>query len=95
MDYEKLKSTLSKKGISVSQLCLKVGIDRQTWYNNISEKSMRIDILEKICEVLKVDIVEFFPQTKTRQKSEFKLELETGDKLYLDIDSKVLQIKKD
>lgn len=60
MNYDKLRKAVDSSKITITDLCIKLDIDRKTFYNNIQTGSMRIDVLEKLCAILKMPITEFF-----------------------------------
>lgn len=56
----KIKGLLKEKNISLRELCRKIEFSSQGYYNSIKNDSLRIDTLQKIAEVLEVDIRVFF-----------------------------------
>lgn len=60
MDYLKLHKTVETNKITITELCKKIHIDRKTFYNNIENKTLKVETLERICEELQVPISTFF-----------------------------------
>ena len=60
MNYAKLRNTLETNKISVTELCKNLDIDRKTFYNNLENRNMKVETLEKICLFLSVPITYFF-----------------------------------
>lgn len=60
MNYSNLKELLVKKNISITYLCSKINITPQGFHQMIRDESMKISVLEKIADVLEIDICEFF-----------------------------------
>ena len=56
---------------------------------------MNIDVLERICDTLQIDIVDFFPQKITsKRKTNIQLDIDENDHLHIDIENRKLIIKK-
>lgn len=56
---------------------------------------MNIDVLERICDTLQIDIVDFFPQKITSKKrSNIQLDIDANDHVHIDIENRKLIIKK-
>jgi transcriptional regulator with XRE-family HTH domain len=95
LDYEKLKNTVQASSLSVGDICSKVGIQSSTYYDNLSKKNMRVDVLEKICEVLKVEVTSFFPQTiSSKKRANIQIEIDESDHISIDLHNKKLTINK-
>jgi transcriptional regulator with XRE-family HTH domain len=60
MDYLKLHKAVETNKISITELCKKIYITRKTYYNNIENKTLKVETLEKICEVLQLPVTYFF-----------------------------------
>lgn len=60
MDYTKLHKTIETSKISFTELCKKIHLTRKTLYNNIENKTLKVETLEKICKELKLPITTFF-----------------------------------
>lgn len=73
MDYIKLKNTVETSKVSISELCKKIGIDRKTFYNNIENKNLKVETLEKICAILDISINIFLPAKPKNYASEEKI----------------------
>ncbi len=56
----KIEKMLKQKDISILTLCEKIGITQQGYYSIFKNNSLKISTLEKIAEVLEVDINYFF-----------------------------------
>lgn len=63
MDYLLLHKTIETSKISVTHLCKKIHITRKTFYNNLENKTLKVETLEKICKELKLPITTFFENT--------------------------------
>jgi len=60
MDYNKIKKLAVEKNINLKELADKISMSETGLRRSIREEIMRIDVLEKISSVLKVDICLFF-----------------------------------
>jgi transcriptional regulator with XRE-family HTH domain len=60
MDYDLITTTCQLKNISLAELAKLIGASRSGIYMSMREKTMRIETLEKIAEVLEVPITVFF-----------------------------------
>jgi len=69
MEYNKIKTLANEKNISINELIEKIGISEAGFYQMIRNKSMKIDVLEKISEILQVDVNYFFIKEKTREEN--------------------------
>ncbi|MDR1864035.1 MAG: helix-turn-helix domain-containing protein [Bacteroidales bacterium] len=52
MDYNQIKIELDRKGMSIRDLCLKIDITEQGLHQMIRNKSMKIEVLERISHVI-------------------------------------------
>jgi transcriptional regulator with XRE-family HTH domain len=69
MNYNKIHNICKKNKMTISKLCQEIEITEAGYYGMIRNNSMRIDILEKICEVLNVSISVFFNEGETLQQA--------------------------
>jgi len=60
MDYNKIKCLAEKRGISIAELCRRIGISDVGFYQMIPKNRMKINTLEKIADVLGVNPGYFF-----------------------------------
>ena len=64
MNYIKIKHIAEEKNITFKSLCGEVGVTEAGLHQMIRNKSIKVDILEKISIVLKVPISHFFEDEK-------------------------------
>ncbi len=64
MDYDKLISVVKSNELGVSGLFKKLNISRGNFYYSMENKTLKVETLEKICEALGVNIVQFFPNSE-------------------------------
>jgi transcriptional regulator with XRE-family HTH domain len=60
MDYSRIKTELDRKRISIRDLCYKIDITEQGLHQMIRNKSMKIEVLERISQVLGVPVSFWF-----------------------------------
>lgn len=60
MIYDKIKITAKEKGYGIEELCKKIGITHSGFYRMIKNHTMSIKTLEKISELLDVDVSQWF-----------------------------------
>ncbi|MEI6684172.1 MAG: helix-turn-helix transcriptional regulator [Bacteroidota bacterium] len=60
MNFSKIKILCDEKRLTIPQLAEKVGISEAGLYQSFRTKSMKVDVLEKIVQVLEVPIWVFF-----------------------------------
>lgn len=60
MNYSKIKTLLEKRKITIQKLCDEVGISTVGFHNIYNNKSIKVQTLEKIADVLQVPIKYFF-----------------------------------
>ena len=60
MDYSRIKIELERKNISVRDLCDKIDITEQGLHQMIRKKSMKVEVLERISNVLKLPVSFWF-----------------------------------
>lgn len=63
MDYIKLRNCVENSKITITELCKKLHIDRKTFYNNIENKNLKVDVLEQICVILDMSPSDFLINT--------------------------------
>ena len=67
MDYSRIKNELEHKNISIRELCCKIDVTEQGLHQMIRNKSMKIDVLERISKVLELPVTYWFEnQISTR-----------------------------
>ncbi len=62
MDYNRIKIELERKGVSVRDLCYQIDITEQGLHQMIRNKSMKIEILERISYVLDLPMSYWFSE---------------------------------
>jgi transcriptional regulator with XRE-family HTH domain len=60
MDYSRIKELCDRQRVPIKELAAKCNITEAGLYQMLRNQSMKIDILEKIAEVLRVPINAFF-----------------------------------
>ncbi len=63
MDYYKIKYELEKRNIPIKHFCSRIGITEQGLHQMIRKGSMKIELLEKISEELKLPMSFWFQET--------------------------------
>ena len=63
MDYSRIKIELERKNISVRDLCDKIDITEQGLHQMIRKKSMKVEVLERISNVLRLPVSFWFEDT--------------------------------
>jgi len=67
MDYSRIKNELELKNLSIRELCCKIDVTEQGLHQMIRNKSMKIEVLERISIALGVPVTYWFEkQTNTR-----------------------------
>lgn len=56
MSFQPLWDTMEKKGISSYDLILKMGFPRTNYYRIKSNKDIRIETIEKLCQLLDCEV---------------------------------------
>jgi len=69
MDYNRIKIELEHKGISVRELCYKIDVTEQGLHQMIRKKSMKIEILERISNVLFLPVSYWFENDNNTENS--------------------------
>lgn len=62
MNYSKLKGLIESNNFTIRKFCAKVGITESGYYRMIENRSMKIDTLEKMSEILQVPLSVFFEE---------------------------------
>ena len=60
MDYSRIKVELEQKSISIRELCYRIDVTEQGLHQMIRNKSMKIEILERISYVLELPVSYWF-----------------------------------
>ena len=60
MDYSRIKVELEQKSISIRDLCYKIDVTEQGLHQMIRNKSMKVEILERISNVLGLPVSYWF-----------------------------------
>ncbi|MDR3093414.1 MAG: helix-turn-helix transcriptional regulator [Bacteroidales bacterium] len=60
MDYSRIKTEIERKRISIRDLCYKIDVTEQGLHQMIRNKSMKIEVLERISQVLDVPVSYWF-----------------------------------
>ncbi len=62
MDYNRIKTELEHKSMSIRDLCYKIDVTEQGLHQMIRNKSMKIEILERISYVLERPVSYWFEE---------------------------------
>ena len=65
MDYSRIKSELEHKNLSIRELCFKIDVTEQGLHQMIRNKSMKIEVLERISNVLELPVSYWFEDTSS------------------------------
>jgi len=60
MKYTKIEGLAKSKGLTLGGLAEKIGVTRAGFYRTLEQKTMKVETLEKIAQVLDVPVCEFF-----------------------------------
>ena len=60
LDFNKIKSLAAGKRIPIKELAKLCGLSEQGFHYMLKKQSMRVDTLEKICNVLEVNPMDLF-----------------------------------
>lgn len=71
MNYVLIKDLAEQKGLTVKKLCEEVGITDAGLHQMIRNESMKIEILEKISEVLNIPVSTFFSESSDSSSSKY------------------------
>jgi len=69
MDYSRIKIELEHKGISVRELCYKIDVTEQGLHQMIRKRSMKVEILERISNVLHLPVSYWFEDEKNTENA--------------------------
>ena len=72
MDYNRIKTELEHQGKSVRELCFKIDITEQGLHQMIRKRSMKIETLERISNILSLPVSYWFEDEKNTENSVFK-----------------------
>jgi DNA-binding Xre family transcriptional regulator len=64
MDYNRLKEVIETNSLGISGLFKKLNINRGSFYYSIDKKTLKVETLEKICEALGINVLQFFPNNE-------------------------------
>jgi transcriptional regulator with XRE-family HTH domain len=64
MDYSRIKTELDRKRMSLRDLCYRIDITEQGLHQMIRNKSMKIEVLERISQVLELPVSFWFSDSK-------------------------------
>jgi transcriptional regulator with XRE-family HTH domain len=91
MDYSRIKSELDRKNLSIRELCYKIDVTEQGLHQMIRNKSMKIEVLERISNALEVPVTYWFEKLSNARSAVSNKRMSTplsGSKLsYEKIDS--------
>ncbi|MDR1666646.1 MAG: helix-turn-helix domain-containing protein [Bacteroidales bacterium] len=62
MDYNRIKTELDRRGMSIRDLCYKIDITEQGLHQMIRNKSMKVEVLERISQVLGCPVSYWFTE---------------------------------
>jgi transcriptional regulator with XRE-family HTH domain len=80
MYYNKIKSELEKRKITVKDFCRKLDVTEQGLYQMIRNESMKIDLLERISALLQVPISFWFDDQDSEQPTVKKIKKQKTEK---------------
>lgn len=60
MNFNKIKILAKEKKITLSDIASKIGMTQEGFSRSLSDENLKVTSLEKIAEILKVDVREFF-----------------------------------
>lgn len=74
MNYSKLKQAIKSKKISINSLSEQIGMSRNGFDSMIENKSMKVDVLESICAILKANPLDFLETDILKEENtEYKI----------------------
>jgi DNA-binding Xre family transcriptional regulator len=99
VNYSYLIRAIEESSLTKKSLAAKIGMHYNGLAYALKNKTLAVDTLEKICEVLKIDIKTLFedkPQkiVSADRSKVYVFELRDSDTLKLDMDNKILEIVK-
>ena len=62
MNYERIKVLSEKKSIALKDIAYKIGVTEAGFHKMLTNKTMKIETLEKISEILEVPVSYFFDE---------------------------------
>jgi len=80
MDYSQIKIELERKNISIRDLCERIDVSEQGLHQMIRKKSMKVEVLERISNVLKLPVTYWFEDTTSKRVNTFRND-KTGKQL--------------
>ena len=66
MDYNRIKTEIERKDMSVRDICCKIDVTEQGLHQMIRNKSMKIEVLERISNVLGLPVTYWFDENATK-----------------------------
>ncbi len=70
MNYQRIKTELEKRKITIKTLCAELGCSEQGFHKMVKNGSMKVDILEKISSLLGLPVAYWFDdEENVKQKS--------------------------
>lgn len=73
MDYNRLKGIIKGSRISLKELAKKVEMSEVGFHQALANKTLKVETLEKIAEVLNIDVAEFFTDFQNRLLLQFEI----------------------
>ena len=70
MDYSRIKAELEQKNMTFRDLCYKIDVTEQGLHQMIRNKSMKIEVLERISSVLELPVSHWFDDESEEVKKE-------------------------
>lgn len=68
MNYDLIKILCTRRGVSMNKLSHEIGFSEPGFYRMIKEKTIKVEVLEKIAAALFVDPGVFFKEPGTAEK---------------------------
>jgi len=66
-----LEKVIRKKGINISELARKIGVNRRSLYNWFKEKNLKASIFEKIAKAINYDTKESHPVSNENHGADY------------------------
>jgi transcriptional regulator with XRE-family HTH domain len=70
VNYTKIKTELENRGITVKDFCRDIGITEQGFYQMFRNRSMKVDVLERISDELQVPVAYWFDEQGVGERQE-------------------------
>ncbi len=95
MNFNKIKSICEEKGLTIPLLADKIGLSEAGLYQSFRNQSMKVDVIEKIAEVLETPIWIFFDLDPGSQIDALNEEIAGYKKTIENLEAKMSDINKE